>query len=44
LPSALLSVPDESIAFTKRGQHCDRQTLKPALPVGTFFAQYGLGI
>jgi hypothetical protein len=27
LPSALLSVPDESIAFTKRGQHRDRQSL-----------------
>jgi hypothetical protein len=24
LPSALFSVPDESIAFSKRGQHVDR--------------------
>jgi hypothetical protein len=30
LPSAPLSVPDESIAFTKRGQHGDRQTLESA--------------
>jgi hypothetical protein len=44
LPSAPLSVPDESIAFTKRGQHGDRQTFEPAFPVGTFFAQYRLGI
>ena len=44
LPSALLSVPDQSIAFAKRGQHRDRQTLKPAFPIGTFFAQYRLGI
>jgi hypothetical protein len=34
LPSALLSVPDESIAFTKRGQHRDRQSFEPAFPVG----------
>ena len=44
LPSAPLSVPDQSIAFTERGQHRDRQTLEPAFPVGTFFAQEGLGI
>ena len=30
LPSAPLSVPDQSIAFTKRGQHRDRQTFEPA--------------
>jgi hypothetical protein len=24
LPSALLSVPNQGIAFSKRGQHCDR--------------------
>jgi hypothetical protein len=34
LPSALLSVADESIAFTKRGQHHDRQSFEPAFPVG----------
>jgi hypothetical protein len=39
LPGAPLGVPDESIAFTERGQHSDRQTLKPAFPVGPFFAQ-----
>jgi hypothetical protein len=44
LPSALLSVADESIAFTKRGQHRDRQSFEPAFPVGPFFAQYRLGI
>jgi hypothetical protein len=44
LPSALLSVPDESIAFTERGQHRDRQTLEPAFPVGAFLAQDRLGI
>jgi len=27
LPGAPLSVPDESIAFTERGQHGDRQSL-----------------
>ena len=44
LPSPPLSVPDQSIAFTERGQHGDRQTLEPAFPVGPFFAQYRLGI
>jgi hypothetical protein len=44
LPSAPVSVPDESIAFTKRGQHGDRQTLESAFPVGPFFTQYRLGI
>ncbi|MGH3101211.1 MAG: hypothetical protein ACRDPU_09480 [Thermoleophilia bacterium] len=44
MPSALLSVPDESIPFTKGGQHRDRQSFEPAFPVGTFFAQYRLGI
>jgi hypothetical protein len=44
LLSALLSVPDESIAFSKRGQHSDRQTLEPAFAIGTLFVQYRLGI
>jgi hypothetical protein len=44
LPSAPLSVPDESIAFSKRREHCDRQSFEPAFPVDTFFAQYRLGI
>src|SRR5215217_9748765 len=44
LPSAPLSIPDQSIAFTKRGQHRDRQSLGPAFPVGPFFAQYRPGI
>jgi hypothetical protein len=44
LPSAPLSVPDHSITLSKRGQHGDRQALKPALPVGTFFAQYRLRV
>jgi hypothetical protein len=44
LSGAPLSVPDQSSAFTERGQHGDRQTLKPAFPVGPFFTQYRLGI
>jgi hypothetical protein len=44
LPSAPLSVPDESIAFTQRGQQLDRQRLEPAFPVGPFFAQGRLGV
>jgi hypothetical protein len=36
LPSAQLSVPHESIAFSKRGQHRDRQSFEPAFPVGPF--------
>jgi hypothetical protein len=44
LPSPPLSVPDESIPFTEPGQHRHRQTLKPAFPVGTFFAEARLGI
>jgi hypothetical protein len=44
LPSAPLSVPDESIAFTERRQHRHRQSFEPAFPVGTFFVQYRLGI
>jgi hypothetical protein len=44
LPSAPLSVPHESITFTKRGQHLDRQSFKPAFPIGTFFMQYRLAI
>jgi hypothetical protein len=44
LRRAQLSRPDESIAFTKRCQHGDRQDFEPAFPVGTFFAQYRLGI
>jgi hypothetical protein len=38
------SASDESIAFTKRGQHRDRQTFEPVFPVGPFFAQSRLGI
>jgi hypothetical protein len=44
LPSPPLSVPDESIAFTERGQHRDRQTFEPAFPVGPFLAQDRPGI
>jgi hypothetical protein len=39
LPSAPLSVPNQSITFTKRGQHRDRESFEPAFPVGTFFPQ-----
>jgi hypothetical protein len=42
LPSTLLSAPNESIAFTQRGQHRNRQTFEPAFPVGPFFIQYRL--
>jgi hypothetical protein len=41
---APLSVPDQSIAFTKRGQHDAPQAFQSAFPVGPFFAQYRLGI
>ena len=44
LPSPPLSVPDQSIAFTQRGQHRDRQPLQPAFPVGPFFTQNRLGV
>ena len=44
LAQPLLSVPDESIAVTKRGQRGDRQSFEPAFPVGPFFPQYRLGI
>jgi len=44
LPSAPLSVPDQSIAFTERGQHCDRESFEPAFSVGSFFAQDRLGV
>jgi hypothetical protein len=44
LPSPPLSVPDQSIAFTQRGQHRDRQSLEPAFPVGPFLTQYRLGV
>jgi len=44
LRSAQLSVPNQNIAFTKRGQHRHRQSFAPAFPVGPFFAQYSLGI
>ena len=37
LPSAPLSVPDESIAFTKRGQDYDCQSFEPVFPVDPFF-------
>jgi hypothetical protein len=32
------------VAFTNRGKHGDRQSFESAFPVGTFFAQYRLGI
>jgi len=32
------------MAFTKRGQHRDRQTFEPAFPIGAFFMQYRLSI
>jgi hypothetical protein len=44
LPGAPLSVPDESIAFTERGQHSDRQSFESALPVGPFLAQGCLSV
>jgi hypothetical protein len=44
LPGAPFSVPDESIAFTERGQHSDRQAFEPAFPVGTFPTQDRPGI
>jgi hypothetical protein len=44
LPSPQLSVPDQSIAFAKSGQHRDRQSFEPTFPVGPFFTQYRLGI
>jgi hypothetical protein len=43
LPGAPLN-PDESIAFTKRGQRNDRQIFELAFPIGPFFAQYRLGV
>jgi hypothetical protein len=42
LPSPPLRIPDQSIAFTQRGQHRNRQTFEPAFPVGPFFIQYRL--
>jgi len=42
MSSAMLSSPDESVAFTEYAG--DRQSFEPALPVGPFFAQYRLGI
>jgi hypothetical protein len=44
LPGAPLSVPNKSIAFSKRGQHRDRQSFEPAFLIGPFSAQYRLGI
>jgi hypothetical protein len=44
LPGAPFCVADRCVAFTECGQHGDRQTLEPALPVGPLFAQYRLGI
>jgi hypothetical protein len=44
LPGPPLSIPDQSIAFTKGGQHRDRQSFEPPFPVGPFFTQYRLGI
>jgi hypothetical protein len=42
MSSAMLSSPDESVAFTEYAG--DRQSFEPALPVSRFFAQYRLGI
>jgi hypothetical protein len=44
LPSAQLSIPDQSIPFTECGKHRDRQTFEPAFPVGPFFTYYRLRI
>jgi hypothetical protein len=41
---APLGVANRSVAFTQCGQQLDRQPLEQALPVGTFLAQYRLGI
>jgi hypothetical protein len=43
-PGAPLRVADRSIAFTECGQQGDRKTFEPAFPIGTFLAQYRLGI
>jgi hypothetical protein len=44
LRSTPFRVPNQSVAFTECGQHCDREPLEPAFPVGPFFAKYRLGI
>jgi hypothetical protein len=44
LPAAPPSVADQSIPFTKRGQHSERQSFERAFPVGRFFAQYRVGV
>jgi hypothetical protein len=44
LPGPPLSIPDQSIAFTERGQHDDRQSFEPPFPVGPFFTSCRLGI
>jgi hypothetical protein len=40
----MLSLPSLSIAFSKRGEHRDRQSFEPAFPVGSFLMQYRLGV
>jgi hypothetical protein len=44
LPNAPFSVPDHRIAFSKCGQHGDRQPLESACPVGAFFAPNRLSL
>jgi hypothetical protein len=34
---------ERSVAFAERSQHLYRQRLEPALTIGTFFAEHGLG-
>jgi hypothetical protein len=41
---APLTVSDCSVALTERGQHLDRQTREPAVPVDTFSAPRRLGV
>jgi hypothetical protein len=41
---ARLSASRTAASRSPSAQHGDRQTFEPALPVGTFFAQYSLGI
>ena len=44
LPSPPLSVPNESIAFTERGQYRYGESFEPSFPVGPFFTPRRLGI
>ena len=44
LSGTAFGVADRSVAFTKCGQHRDRQTLESAFPVGAFFAPYRLSL